>query len=178
MGERLWGETFGSSGARLLRIGRYEDDVEYFFYHLTHQSEAEVVPRLAQLCLDRDWRVVIRARQEATLISLSEALWSFGEGSFLAHAQEGDAAAIYAADQPIWLTTGEDAPNKPDVVMLLEDMRAGDHGALQRVIYLFNGEDPEALTAARAHWKEIKEQADIEISYWQQSNTGQWTQQA
>jgi len=57
-------------------------------------------------------------------------------------------------------------------------MRAGDHGALQRVIYLFNGEDPEALAAARAHWREIKEQADIEISYWQQSNTGQWTQQA
>lgn len=156
--------------------------MDYFFYHLSHQAAYEVVPRLVHLCRERQWRVIIRARQPETLRQISDALWAYGEGSFLAHAQAGDLAADYSAQQPIWLTLGDDSPNAladiPQVEILLEDQRAPDPAALQRAIYIFDGADPAALAAARQHWRDVKEAGACAISYWQQSPDGQWTQQA
>jgi DNA polymerase-3 subunit chi len=50
-------------------------------------------------------------------------------------------------------------------------------GAYERIVLLFNGDDPDAVDTARARWNETKA-AGIEATYWQVDEKGRWRQQA
>ena len=52
-----------------------------------------------------------------------------------------------------------------------------DVSAYQRVVLLFDGEDPDAVDAARARWSEAKS-AGFEVTYWQADEKGGWRRQA
>jgi DNA polymerase-3 subunit chi len=52
-----------------------------------------------------------------------------------------------------------------------------DAAAYQRVVVLFDGEDPDALETARARWSEAKS-AGFEVTYWQADEKGVWRRQA
>jgi DNA polymerase III subunit chi len=52
-----------------------------------------------------------------------------------------------------------------------------DASVYERVVLLFNGEDPDALDAARARWTEAKS-AGFEVTYWQADEKGAWRRQA
>jgi len=41
---------------------------------------------------------------------------------------------------------------------------------------LFDGEDPDAVEAARARWREAKS-AGFEVAYWQADDRGGWQRQ-
>jgi DNA polymerase-3 subunit chi len=53
----------------------------------------------------------------------------------------------------------------------------GDASAYQRVVVLFDGEDPDAVETARARWSEAKS-AGFEVTYWQADEKGSWRRQA
>ena len=53
---------------------------------------------------------------------------------------------------------------------------AGDAGGYERIVLLFDGEDPDAVEAARARWSEAKA-AGAEVTYWQADEKGRWRRQ-
>jgi DNA polymerase-3 subunit chi len=49
--------------------------------------------------------------------------------------------------------------------------------AYQRLVVLFDGEDEEAVTAARACWKDVTAKG-FDATYWQPDQAGRWTKKA
>ncbi len=147
---------------------------EVLFYHLTDSPLERTLPDLLTRALRRDWRVVVRAGAPADLGPLDELLWTFDNASFLPHGLAGD----HAADQPVYLTAGTDAPNDAQVLMLVAGARVdpGEAGKFDRICLLFNGYDAPALDAARQDWKAVKD-AGLTGKYWAQEG-GKWIEKA
>ncbi len=152
---------------------------EVWFYHLQRQPLDHVLPVLLEKSLERNWRVTVQATSEERLDMLDQLLWTYGEGSFLAHGRPRDGDAEM---QPIFLTTGPENPNLAPVrffiegastVPLLESPAANDY---TRVILLFDGNQEEELGFARSEWRQLKASGQ-DLSYWQQSAAGRWEKQ-
>jgi len=153
---------------------------EIWFYHLQHQPLETVLPSLLEKALEKGWRVVVQASAEERLDALDTTLWTYADGSFLAHgrARDGDPEM-----QPVYLTTGAENPNGAQLRLLVEgaDVPAlfadGSCDAYERLILLFDGADEDQLTGARAQWKTLKEQGRT-LAYWQQGERGGWEKKA
>jgi DNA polymerase III subunit chi len=148
---------------------------EILFYHLKGQTPEQVLPTLLQKSLDRGWRVVVQASSEERVEALDAHLWTWRDDSFLPHGTWRDAEA---AQQPIVLTVSDHNPNGAAVRFLVDGaLMPQDATAYERVVLLFDGEDPDALDAARARWTEAKS-AGFEVTYWQADENGRWRRQA
>jgi DNA polymerase-3 subunit chi len=148
---------------------------EIFFYHLKGQTPERVLPALLQKSLERGWRVAVQAASDERMEALDAHLWTFRDDAFLPHATWRDAAA---AEQPILLTVNDDNPNGAVVRFLVEGASMPrDAAAYERVVVLFDGDDPEALAAARACWTEAKS-SGFDVAYWQADANGRWQRQA
>jgi DNA polymerase-3 subunit chi len=148
---------------------------EILFYHLKGQSPEQVLPALLQKSLDRGWRVVVQASTEERIEALDAHLWTWRDDSFLPH---GTSREAEAAQQPIVLTVGDDNPNGAVVRFLVEGATTpSDMASYERVVLLFNGEDPDAVEAARLRWSEAKS-AGFEVTYWQADERGGWQRKA
>jgi len=148
---------------------------EILFYHLKGQTPEQVLPALLQKSLERGWRVVVQASSEERVEALDAHLWTWRDDSFLPHGTWRDAEA---AQQPILLTVRDDNPNGAVVRFLVEGATMPhDAAAYQRVVLLFDGEDPDAVDAARVRWSEAKS-AGFEVTYWQADEKGGWRRQA
>jgi DNA polymerase-3 subunit chi len=79
--------------------------------------------------------------------------------------------------QPIFLTTGSENPNGATVRFLIEGAEVAPilerNENYERLMLLFDGNDAEALAAARAQWADLKARGNA-LSYWQQSADGKW----
>lgn len=148
--------------------------VEVLFYQLMHQPLEAALPQLLLKCLERDWSVVVQTGSEARCKALNEHLWTFSEDSFLPHGTREDG---YPEQQPIYLTHEGDTPNEANVRFLVDRAAPPDLKGYQRVIFMFDGNDPESLNDARLRWKEAKA-ASFEVTYWQQTEQGGWTRKA
>jgi DNA polymerase-3 subunit chi len=148
---------------------------EILFYHLKGQTPEQVLPALLQKSLDRGWRVVVQASSEERVEALDAHLWTWRDDSFLPHGTWREAEA---AQQPILLTVNDHNPNGAVVRFLVEGaLMPEDVATYQRVVLVFDGEDPDAVDAARARWSEAKS-AGFEVTYWQADEKGSWRRQA
>jgi DNA polymerase III subunit chi len=148
---------------------------EILFYHLKGQTPEQVLPTLLQKSLDRGWRVVVQASSEERVEALDAHLWTWRDDSFLPHGTWREAEA---AHQPIVLTVSDHNPNCATVRFLVDGATMPeDSSAYERVVLLFDGEDPDALDAARARWTAAKS-AGFEVTYWQADENGRWRRQA
>ena len=148
---------------------------EILFYHLQHQPPERVLPTLLEKSIERGWRVVVQAALEERVAALDAHLWTFRDDSFLPH---GTARDPDAREQPIVLTLDDDNPNGATVRFLLDGAGVpSDAVAYQRIVLLFDGEDPDALAAARARWSETKA-AGFDVTYWQPDEHGRWQRKA
>ena len=147
---------------------------EVFFYHLERRTLESALPDLIQRTLQRGWRAVVQVGSEERLQALNAHLWTFEDQSFLPH---GSAADGYAEEQPVWLTTGEDNPNAAQVRFLVDGADTRDFSGYERIVFLFDGGDGEALSRARASWKAARE-AGAAPTYWRQDEKGRWTKEA
>ncbi|GAC1329168.1 MAG: DNA polymerase III subunit chi [Beijerinckiaceae bacterium] len=147
---------------------------DIWFYHLQRRSLDDVLPGLLQRALQRGWRAVVQGASEERIAALDEHLWAFSDDSFLPHgsAREGD-----AANQPVFLTTGPDNPNGAAVRFFVEGAEIAPvldrNEPYERAMLIFDGNDAEALAAARAQWAALKDRGHT-LSYWQQSDDGRW----
>jgi len=84
----------------------------------------------------------------------------------------GTARTGHATLQPIWITATDENPNGARFLFLL-DGTASPAGEWTRVFDLFDGQDDDAVAAARLRWTEAKAGGHT-LAYWQQGPAG-WT---
>ena len=125
--------------------------------------------------LQAGWRVVVRGTQDKRMTWLDERLWQGPDDGFLPH---GCAGGPHDADQPVLLTTGQDAANDARCLMAIDGspVSAADVTAMERVCILFDGNDPDAVNAARAQWKSLTD-AGCAAQYWSEES-GRWEKKA
>jgi DNA polymerase-3 subunit chi len=148
---------------------------EVLFYHLQGQKPESVLPTLLEKSLQRGWRVVVQGSSEERIEALDAQLWTYRDDGFLPHGTWREAEA---AEQPILLTLTESNPNVANVRFLIDGAPVpADAASYQRIVLLFDGEDEEAVTAARAQWSAAKEKG-FEATYWQPDAQGRWVKKA
>ena len=147
---------------------------EILFYHLEKQPLERVLPQLISKTLERSWRAVIQAGSEERVEAISAALWVTGEESFLPHGTARDGNADL---QPVWITDKHENPNRANVCFLVDRAKAADFSAFERVVFLFDGKDAEAVDEARAAWK-ASQAAGHSVTYWREDPQGRWQKQA
>ncbi len=151
---------------------------ETLFYHLERRGLDEALPGLIEKTLQRGWRALIRADSAERASAIDTLLWTYDDQSFLPHALEGEGEA---ARQPVLITMEEGNANNADVLFLVGGARPPDWSgdpvkALTRVVLMFDGRDPEMLTAARTAWKEAKA-AGHDVTYWKENAAGKFEKQ-
>lgn len=144
-----------------------------YFYQLTRSPLEATLPMLLGKALGAGWRVAVRGTDGARLDWLDEKLW-LGDG-FLPH---GRAGGEFDADQPVLLTTEAEVPNGAVCLMAVDGAAVGaeEVTALERVCVLFDGNDGDALQAARDQWKALTG-AGCAAQYWSQDGGG-WEKKA
>ena len=147
---------------------------EVVFYHLQRQPLEQVLPGLLERCLERQWRVVVQVGSEERRDALDAQLWTYRDESFLPH---GTVKEGRAAEQPVWLTAGDDNPNAATVRFLADGAELAQYAGYQRVVILFDGNDADAVDRARGQWSAAKA-AGHDATYWQQSDAGRWEKKA
>src|SRR5215831_5323259 len=161
LGLRLRRAAVGPAGGRILRevtptsqgrqAARYDGTItmtEIVFYQLQRQPLERVLPTLIEKSLERGWRVVVQAASEERVEALDAHLWTFRDDSFLPHGTWREAEA---REQPILLTLDGDNPNGAAVRFLIDGApMPADADAYQRIVLIVDGEDPDAVAAARA----------------------------
>jgi DNA polymerase III subunit chi len=147
---------------------------EILFYHLKGQSLEQVLPPLLQKSLERGWRVVVQASSDERVDALDAHLWTWRDDAFLPHGTSRDSEA---AEHPIVLTANAENPNGAAVRFLVDGANlAADAGNYQRIVLLFDGDDPEAVEMARMRWNEAKA-SGAEVTYWKADENGRWQRQ-
>ena len=144
---------------------------EVLFYHLQDMTLENVLPPLLEKSLERGWRVVVQSTSEERADALDAHLWTYRDDSFLPHAtwRVGD-----APEQPIVLIAGDGNPNQASVRFLVDNAALpADCDAYQRVVLVFNGDDGDALAAARSAWTDCKTRG-FDVTYWQADERGRW----
>jgi DNA polymerase-3 subunit chi len=140
------------------------------FYHLQRRGLEDTLPRLLERVIAAGQRALVLAESEERVEALSSRLWTYDPGAFLAH---GTARDRHPEHQPIWLTSVEENPNTAGVLVLVDERLPGFVGAFTRCLDLFNGNDPDAVQAARDRWRAYKA-AGHAVTYWQQDDAGRW----
>src|ERR1700685_1313301 len=150
---------------------------EVLFYHLQNMLLENVLPPLLEKSLERGWRVVVQSTSQERTEALDAPLWTYRDDSFLPHAawRGGDAShAGDAQDQPIVLAAEEGNPNRANVRFLIDNaVLPADADAYERMVLVFNGDDADALAAARGTWTDCKARG-FEVTYWQADERGRW----
>lgn len=147
---------------------------EVWFFHLDQQPLDHVLPRIVTSSLARGWRMVIETAVPERVAKLSEMLWASEDVAFLAHGFEGEPSP---ERQSVWLTANSENPNSAQVRVLLDGALPADISNLTRAVFMFDGNDQQALEKARDEWKRQKT-AGHDISYWKQDESGKWINQA
>jgi DNA polymerase-3 subunit chi len=146
---------------------------EVRFYHLQRQRLEDALPALLEKARERGHRIVVQAGTQERVKMLDAHLWTYRPETFLAHAA-GPASS--APDQPIWLTSEEECPNNADMLVLVDGAEA-DPAAYTLCCEMFDGQDDDAVAAARERWTKYKA-AGHALTYWQQTERGGWEKRA
>jgi DNA polymerase-3 subunit chi len=146
---------------------------EIGFYHLLTMPLERALPKLLERAVADGHRIVVIAGSQERVDHLDALLWTYNDASFLPHgsARDGDAAR-----QPIWLTTADENPNRATALVLLDGATSAHLGDFARCFDIFDGNDTDAVAAARERWKGVKA-AGHQITYWQQTEAG-WDKHA
>jgi DNA polymerase III subunit chi len=148
---------------------------EILFYHLQGQKPESVLTALLEKSIARGWRVAVQGSSEERMEALDAHLWTYRDDGFLPHGTWRDAEA---AQQPVLLTVNDGNPNAATVRFLIDGAGLpADMEGYARIVLLFDGEDEEAVAAARGHWSAAKAQGH-DATYWQPDAQGRWVKQA
>jgi len=147
---------------------------EVRFYHLQKWPLERALPQLLAKVLERGHRAVLMAGSQERVEALNALLWTYEQRSWLPHgsARDGEPQA-----QPVYLTSERENPNGADVLVLVDGVSVDDAGDFAMVLDMFGGRDDAAVQAARSRWRAYQSTGNT-ITYWQQTDTGGWEQQA
>ncbi|AWK89012.1 DNA polymerase III subunit chi [Azospirillum thermophilum] len=147
---------------------------EVRFYHLQRRTLEQALPKILEKVVERGWRAVVLAASPERVDALNQHLWTYDPASFLPH---GAARDGFADKQPIWLTAEDENPNGAGVLVQVDGVMSERAATYDLVCDIFDGNDEEAVLAARDRWKAFKA-AGHALTYWQQTDRGGWEKKA
>ena len=147
---------------------------ELRFYHLTLRTLEQTLPALLEKSLERGWKALVLTDGDERAQALSQHLWTYHPDSFLPHGTPQDG---HAAHQPVLITSEDDRANNAHVLFLTAGTTSPAMGDYALACDLFDGNDPDAVAAARQRWRAAKE-AGHSLTYWQQNERGGWEKKA
>ncbi|MCP4937478.1 MAG: DNA polymerase III subunit chi [bacterium] len=147
---------------------------DILFYHLERAELLDILPSLLEKSLQRGWQAVVQARTDKQVLELNGGLWTTNEDSFLPHGAADDG---FHDQQPIYLTQTNENPNSAVIRFFVGGAQPDDIEGYERVVYLFDGNDGEAVSEARKQWKRLAGEG-FEATYWKQNERGGWEKKA
>lgn len=144
------------------------------FYHLVLSPLEKVLPVLVGKALGAGLRVLVMTGSEERVAYIDDLLWTFEPESWIPH---GTAKGGDGPMQPVYITAGEDNPNRANVLILTDGVYPAGLDGYDRCLNLFDGKDDTALAQARALWTALR-QAGHELTYYQQTEHGGWQEKA
>ncbi|MDD3371742.1 MAG: DNA polymerase III subunit chi [Alphaproteobacteria bacterium] len=138
------------------------------FYHLTHTALERALPELLEKTVERGLRAVVMTGSAERAEALTQSLWTYAPDKFLPH---GNAKDGNAELQPVWLTPEDERPNNAEYLFLTDGAVSSKLNDYERVCDLFDGNDPQAVAAARQRWSAAAKEGH-KLSYWQQTDKG------
>lgn len=142
------------------------------FYHLQRSRLEDALPMLLGKTLDANKRAVVIAGSSERVGHLDGALWTSDPASWLPHGTDRDGAP---EDHPIWLTEDDENPNGATFLFLTDGAGSSKVSDFERCFVMFDGNDQDALSAARERWKSLKSDGH-DLTYWKQGERG-WVKQ-
>jgi DNA polymerase III subunit chi len=142
---------------------------EIAFYHLRSMPLERALPKILERALAEGHRVVVMAGSAERIQHLDSLLWTYDDAGFLPH---GTARDGYAEQQPIWLTTADENPNRASMLVLVDGATSARLAEYARCCDVFDGNDEPAVAAARGRWQRAKA-GGHQLTYWEQSE-GKW----
>src|ERR1039458_9922150 len=144
---------------------------EILFYHLQGKKLEGVLPGLLERSLERGWTVIVQGASEERIEALDAHLWTYRDDGFLPPGAWRDPGG---AAQPVLCTVNDGNPKAASVRFLIDGAPVpADAAAYARIVLLFNGEDEDAVAAARRPWADAKAKG-FEATYWQPDEQGRW----
>ena len=147
---------------------------EVLFYHLQNAPLEQVLSKLLEASLKREWHAVVKSGQAEQVENLNNHLWTYQRDSFLPHGTQDDGPADA---HPVYLTLEDENPNGAHVLFLVHGATSSKIEQFNRCVLMFDGGDEEALDLARGQWKTLKA-AGHDATYWQQNDEGRWEKKA
>ena len=128
---------------------------------------------LLERSLERGWHAVIETSSRERAEALDAMLWTYRDDSFLPHGIAGDASD---PDQPVLIATDDGNANAAQVRFFVDRSVPHSGEGYARIVYMFSGHDPDAVTEAREAWKALRD--GNELTYWQHDDAGRWVKKA
>lgn len=144
------------------------------FYHLTTSALERALPKLLEKAHSAGFRALVVAGSDKRVDQLNQLLWTYDQDSFLPH---GSAKDGHVEQHPIFLSTEVTPVNAANVIMVTDGRVLEQLDGFERVIDMFDGNDPEAVANARGRWTLYKNSGH-DISYMRQTSTGGWEKAA
>ncbi len=159
-----------NQGKRFIALKVKKKLMRYDFYHLTLTPDEQALPRLLQKIMSLEQNAVILTDSQEKTAYLDDFLWSFEDDAWIPHSSLKDGNENI---HPFFITNTLENPNNAKILILLgayEDITLENLG-FERILDLFDGNNPEILGKARKRWKSAKENG-YEIHYFQQTSKG------
>ncbi|MCP5365520.1 MAG: DNA polymerase III subunit chi [Hyphomicrobiales bacterium] len=144
------------------------------FYHLQKSPLEVVLPKLLEKTLAQGKRALVVASSAERVEALAQHLWTYHQDSWLPHGTSKDGEP---EEQPVWLAERDDNANGASFLFLTDGADSSSIASYERCFDLFDGNDTDAVAAARRRWQARKAEGHA-VTYWQQTEQGRWEQKA
>ena len=138
------------------------------FYHLTATPLERALPKLLEKAVASGMRTLLLADSEAYAKRLNELLWTYDPASFLPH---GGTDEPNPQTQPILVSASSKAENEAALLVVTNGAIPDNYADFQRIIDIFDGNNPQAVEAARSRWTQYKK-GQHELAYMRQTEAG------
>ena len=141
------------------------------FYHLTATPQEKAVPSLLKKIFEGKVRVLFYAKGEERIRYFDNLLWTAGSDHFLPHGTDDE----NAADHPILIGEfKEENPNNASLIFCVEEaIPEAAEACFEKILFMFNGHNAEALQHARVLYKNYKDKG-YALTYFRQDDDGTW----
>lgn len=140
------------------------------FYHLTSTPIQRALPKLLEKIVAGGNKALVVTGSEEEAEQLNQLLWTYNPDSFLPHGTMKDGRL---EDQPILISTETTPVNKASMALVTNGQIPDNLERFERILDIFDGNNAEAVTAARNRWMVYKE-AGHNLTYQKQTEMGGW----
>ena len=144
--------------------------LEIRFYHLMTMPVEKALPKLLEKIITQGRRVLILTDSEEHAETLTTQLWTYHPSSFLPHGTHKDG---FVEDQPIFLTSTEENPNKAEILIVLNGKSPQFIETFKQCLFVFEDADTSKKNAAIKEWEAYQNKPYL-LSYWMQKSDGSW----